>query len=276
MAVRQLTLYDVLADLVPGAFILVLASVALTIGGLQELKLSIGLGGGLVFVIMSYLVGRSLHALAGQERIKKYRKTLDDRIYRRNQEKEWNGYEPTMSEPAFRKYIKEVGCEPYDKQPIITDQEGRFNRRILEALPTRAASNFREVSEDDICEYPTEFRRFAYSYLFDSATLYQRYNIQETFYRNLWLASTLGWLTFGLLTIIFGIVTAASAIIEPVSPFIWDPIVASLIAILLVASSILFAIRRIQFKYRQERALINDLYLHLQEDTEDKDTAKLP
>jgi len=262
MAVRQLTLYDVLADLVPGSFLLVLAGVAYTVVGLQSPALSTGLGSGLAFVILSYLTGRTLHALAGQERIKQFRKKLDYYIYRHNQTKEWVNYEPIVGEPAFRGYINGDDSRTDAPSVGLTNQEGNFNEDIQEALPSHAAERFGEMSEEHIRNNPTEFRRFAYSYLFDSSTLYQRYNIQETFYRNLWLAATLGWITFSLLTITHAILYLIDWRLDP---SLWDGVVARLVMILLVALSILFAIRRIQFKYRQERALINDLYIHLSE-----------
>jgi hypothetical protein len=266
MAVRQLTLYDVLADLVPGSFLLVLAGAIVLTVTPRSLPLGTGLSGGLFFVIISYLVGRVVHAIAGQELVKQFRKWLVDRwIFDRNRGNEWDGYEPTVGEPAFRKYLR-PGRTGQDPDGVaVTDRTGGFDRAIEESLPGLAAAEFREVSAVDVLEEPSEFRRFAYSYLFDSSTLYQRYNIQETFYRNLWLVSTLG--SLASLVVLAGLV--GSVLSGDATGAGGKALTLLLLAVGLFGSSVLFALRRIQFKYRQERALINDLYIHLTEDPDD-------
>lgn len=250
MPVRQLTLYDFLADFVPGTFFAVLIVLPLFVIGVVSTPLQIGVGGGFVLIVLSYLIGRSVHAVAGQDLVKRARKYVDGLVFWWEDFQNSVDREPITTEPKFPSYLRNP-----------TDDPKMVDETIEAKLPELFADEFDELSEEGVRESLQELRRFGFSVVFDKSTLYQRYNIQETFYRNLWLVAVLGCLWF--------------FIVRTVScqGFLWTSTCRRgllLGGVLLAFLSVLFDARRVQFKDRQVRALINDLYLYLSEDDEEE------
>lgn len=352
MRIPQLTLYDFLADFLPGAIALVLFGTLYWL--IVDPSLTIPVNTGIALVVASYPVGRTFHAVAGQAEMKALRKsTFDAFAFALEEARCMN--DPTYPDTAVTDEPSVIDQLKPRQQPETGADETRFNdwidgelRAMLtgwdseassERCPALRASDDAAFSatEIDWTESFGQLQRFGYSELFDESTLYQRYNILETFYRNLWLVSAY----FGLVFLVVGSTIAthtfgSNGLAEPIlSVTVWVGWIAALgvvvfaiadfpltesdpdsadggllsvptwywlgilvgtgiaivlpvvvlfsaappdkiphsnvflaVALILLSLAVLFDIRRLQFKRRQVRAFINDLYLVHQNDAD--------
>ena len=253
---RQLRLYDFLADLIPGALALLLAALGyyeLT-GGSPPFG-SLNLGSGVVLVVLAYLVGRTVHLFAGQKSVERLREYLDFVVFGFNRVLVRLGWDRIRSEPRVRQYLDGSSGESSDSSSVY--DQCSLNESVEASLRSRIRGEFDIGNGEPNSEIPEPelkaFTRFAYSEVFPESSLYQRYNIQETYYRNLWATTTLAaaW-ALG----IAGALEFEWSVMPDKSPMTF--VIAS-VGFLLAGFA--FQIRRIQFKHRQVRALINELYL---------------
>lgn len=339
MQVPQLTLYDFLADFLPGAVALGLLSTILWLAGSSGPPLTASTG--IVIVVTSYPVGRSIHAVAGQAEIKELRKqTFDNFVFAlestRHNASLIDSDVAVREEPSVVERLNSVHDSEESDGMLLNDWIDK------EVVDTFTASDNREscnkttngisdssavISTADIDWGEKSFgqlQRFGFSELFDKSTLYQRYNILETFYRNLWLVSTyfsLLFLTIGFagifasvpllirlaiiaVTIAILFISILPYIILYSSAFPWwylltgllisiiififptyllstqtsdpmtiDGILFGSVGLILLIFAILFDIRRLQFKDRQVRAFINDIYRQQQTSNDERISA---
>lgn len=249
MPIRQLTLYDFLADFVPGTLALVVGAQIFTVLGIVSVSPPTGVSAGAVTIVLSFLSGRIVHAFAGQDFVKKLRKhTFDRGIFFVESKLDTLDREKIDQEPTFPDFLADNLDLVKNPRPETIDA------RIETELPKLVADEFNEFNEYGVRNSPKELRRLGYSILFGESTLYHRYNIIETFYRNLWLVAFLGGLALCLALWHTGC-----------NPAEVNCVFIKIEAIGLVVLSVLFDARRVQFKDRQVRALVNDLYLHFAE-----------
>ncbi|KKF39904.1 hypothetical protein FK85_24870 [Halorubrum saccharovorum] len=204
MAVPQLTLYDFLADFLPGAVALGLLGSLLWLSGILESLLTTYTG--ILIVVTSYPVGRGIHAVAGQIEVKKLRKrTFDNFVFALENTRlntNWLAEDVAVdTEPKVVDRLKNTKSGESSDDPQFNDW---VDQQVAKAT-TGSEQNENSVTKDDLRnpwkniskadidwgeQSWGQFQRFGFTELFDMSTLYQRYNILETFYRNLWLVST--------------------------------------------------------------------------------------
>lgn len=320
MPVRQLSVYDFLADFVPGvAALLGFGALASLLG--VDVPTDIGVAAGVAFVVVAYLAGRIVHALAGQDEVKLFRELFDHLV---------RSIEESRAELGALRDRQRITGEPSVPDRLAPSEDASslefddvVESTVAVDASTRGPGHVPETG--DRTELYGQFRRFGFSVLHGESTLYQRYNILETFYRNLWLVSAYFALVFVVVAVLSGagvltdlslswIVggTALGALLVAIGSELvlrvladeseWDwsysiqhgfwiatlfvvaclPIVALYVtsepvaesdvwkrAIVagpgLLALSLVFDVRRVQFKDRQVRAFVNDMYLNRSE-----------
>lgn len=273
MPVQQLRLYDTVVDLIPGLLFLILFLGALPInpGDLTAIA-QLGLGSGLIVLLVAFAFGRIIHTVAAHSYIEKLR-------YKWNwigKWREWKNY--PESELEFEERI----AKSFDSIELSDDKEEPLERRVRRKLVSRAEESFEvdsianavqtqdepngcfEELEEDWESDLKYLKHLCQSVLADRSSLYQTYVILVTFYRSLWLITIFGALVYSLI-FLFGHLGFWNSLwyqsIPKNSVAYWATGVT--IPIILLVISFLANNRRLEFKHRRVRALINDTFLHL-------------
>ncbi|ELZ15983.1 hypothetical protein [Natrinema limicola] len=264
MRIPQLTLYDFLADFLPGAVALGLFGSLLWLAGFFEPPIITSTG--IVLVVTSYPVGRSIHAATGQIEIKKLReRTFDKFVFTlESTRSSADLLEPDMAivkKPSVRKRLNpesDCDCEISNKR-CLNDW---IDEQVMEAFTESDDNESTDGIPQSVAAISTadiqwaemsygQLQRFGFSELFDASTLYHRYNILNTFYRNLWLVSayfSILFFTVGLVDILApaplwirlsiiatGILTVFGAIVF--QPLLWGVSAAFTWGLILVLNS---------------------------------------
>lgn len=351
MPARQLTLYDFLADYIPGAVALGYLGALFWFVGYHSaivpaIPLTIIAGG---LAVAGYPLGRLIHAIAGQDEVSKLRRlTFDNLAFALENSRNENGLtesdiavtdKPTVvgrltSTEAHGPDIPATTFNDWVDAELMETLTGRADNNARPGLPLPSQHNTPPFSATEIVwsrQSIGQMQRFGFSELFGESTLYQRYNILETFYRNLWLAtiytSLVGFIVGGALALshlnaftirppvfLTAVLTLAGMLVvggaftlltirgdtvsdndddadtsHPHGPhllayIVLSPLIFALplallffapgpttaidgvylvaFALILFSLAVLLNVRRVQFKDRQVRAFINDLYLH--------------
>lgn len=289
MATERLTLFDVIVDLIPGVIFLLFLIPFVSTASIQGATSSV-LSAAIVLLALGYAVGRSIHAVAsrawlttrltkfawktgfwgrlgnfyGSPQLRDIHDLVADSTYD-GVDFETNFVFEDRIEAVLSRYEKGEDDNGDDEQPELadsTDYEHVIIRELLDNAQTEL-----DFSEERGEEVPRRLKwesdleyleHLGHSVLHGESTLYQRYTILATFYRNLWLAILLGGISH------LGLYLMAN--IRQIPGIISSPSIASIIAgvaipVLFILILILLSVRWLEFRYRRLRALINDMYL---------------
>lgn len=275
MATDRLTLFDVIVDLIPGIIFLLFLLPFFSEESITGATSTV-LSGAIVLLALGYAVGRIIHATAARTLVKS---TITMFAW-------WIGLAPVvgwfLGSSRLRDIRKSDAESPYDA--VHTKTHFEFKERIESVLsmyedddePDIADTTdyehviIRELldnaeTELDFCEEREEedslrlkwesnlkyLEHLGHSLLHGESTLYQRYTILTTFYRNLWVAILLGGLV-NLGLNFSGIAPQGGEVDRTV-------LAVSIGGGILIL--ILLSVRWLEFRYRRLRALINDMYL---------------
>ncbi|WP_226022533.1 hypothetical protein [Halomicrobium salinisoli] len=142
-----------------------------------------------MIVVLCYLSGRTVHLLAGQNAVQRLRGGFDRVLDWYGDHHDPDGYEPVTGEPRARDFFD---SNRYDgpQQRVIDAVPKLLAEEMENRSPGTDPDSEQKDSPAEVADSFDDSRRVAYSLLFDDSTLYQRYNIQETYYRNLWAVAT--------------------------------------------------------------------------------------
>lgn len=288
MATERLTLFDVIVDLIPGiVFLLFLIPFVSTasIPGATSTVLSAAI----VLLAVGYAVGRIIHAVAARKwlttRLTKFAwktgfwwrlgnffgssqlRDIHDLVADSTNEEvdfETNFEFKERIQSVLSTYEDDEDDEEDKDDNDDDDEPALANSTIYEHVIIRelidnaeTELDFAKESED---EEPNRLKwetnleyleHLGHSLLHGESTLYQRYTILATFYRNLWVAILLG----GLVNV--GLYFARIA--NQGGEVNWLTLIASIGVGFLIL--IMLSVRWLEFRYRRLRALINDMYL---------------
>jgi hypothetical protein len=273
MAIGNLNLYDVLVDLIPGAFLIIILSPLFRLG---NLSVSQGIG----VLLAGYVIGRLLHAIGSFSWVNDLRISLEECLFPNYAEERKYGL-------SFRNRLK----SHYDDNNGFSHPGDNLDVDVIDSAIEKLGSkmndsNLRwELSDKDIKSHESlkdskshkvtdrvlALRYFGENYLFDKNTLYLQYEITATFYRSLWVASSFSAFIYSLVFLlnIVGQVTFQSIIFPPLSAAEADigdvlyPLVFATISFLISYISLR---QRLKFRFKKTRAFINDLHINLSED----------
>ena len=265
MAVGNLNLYDILVDLVPGTFFIILLTPLIRLD-------SISIGQGIGLLLISYVVGRLIHAIGSLSFMSRIRLYLEDIVlgdYLHNREHGLSFRQRLMN---YYNDEEEFGYTESEHESdviehTISQLENKISGENDANIKDDKIQSHKELRESSPLE-PTDnlltLRYYGENYLFDKDTLYLQYEITSTFYRSLWTVSSLGILiyTIALLNSIFVICGIQILTLENVVVLEIVPILAMIIVLLVV--SYLSLRQRIKFRFKKTRAFINDLHINLQ------------
>lgn len=275
MATERLTLFDVIADLIPGIVLLLFLS-----PGIQTV-VNIGnyglVGTALIIVAIGYPAGRIIHAAAARKRFSKQMANsgwsvgsvqLDDvrDEYISDLHDEENPIQ--FKFPIRVKTLRQGKSSRGETDSIVGSYEHKLTNKMLDLAEAKydypndtGKSNSTTSGESDE-EY---LEHLGHSILHGNPSLYLRYTILATFYRNLWFSTRFGAPVF-ILLMIYKYGLAIGNTTETITTIIFLVIFG--IGYLWILE--LLSVRWLEFRYRRLRAFINELYLHL--DQFDPDT----
>ena len=265
MAVGNLNLYDILVDLVPGTFFIILLAPLIRLN-------SISIGQGIGLLLISYVVGRLIHAtgsLSFMSRVRLYleNKVLGDYLHNRehglsfrqrlmnyyNEEDDFNYTESEHESDVIEQTISKLESKISGEDGAsINDNRIQSHKELRESRPLEPTDNLLTL------------RYYGENYLFDKDTLYLQYEITSTFYRSLWTVSFLGVLIYIIALLNSILIRFGVQILTLENVRILDivPILVMIIVLLIV--SYLSLRQRIKFRFKKTRAFINDLHINLQ------------
>lgn len=274
MPVQQLSLYDFLVDIFPGVVAIYLIQLILPV---SEIPLYVPSGSGVQLAVVllgaGYIVGRLLHSISS---------VISDIL---------DGLVPVVEAPEKRQVSWNRFWYEFRKTLPIEDDEGIIDEMFSEGWAPAYASGpslkakypyvdyaliigirdlvYEEYEFDSEAAEDRAIRHFLYSKLYRESTLYQRYNILTTFFRNMaiifWFSSlvTLAQLTLFLLGIDISVYDVPW--LKMSNP--WTlPTMTS-------AAAVIFSRQLFKYSYRRNRHLILDSYQILKEgSTEEGDS----
>lgn len=272
MPVGNFNLYDVLVDLVPGvAFIFLLVRL------LQIDDITAGQGIGLLLI--GYVVGRVIHAVGSLPQMTKLRIYLEEKLMGEYLDEREYGLSFRHRLMSYYNEKNDFGYEESDlESKVIKNAITKLGKKIDEKedesiIEETEILNHDQISRSNGVESTDNIltlRYYGENYLFDKNTLYLQYEITSTFYRSLWVVSTLSIIlyTAGLVAHGFNYVLLECTEIRFISQqYTTIPEVAYIIFFI----PILFVIgyislrQRIKFRFKKTRAFINDLHINLED-----------
>lgn len=199
MPVQQLRLYDILVDVIPGITSLILILFLLPKKVVNfVLTLPVGLASAVVLLVVGFVLGRIFHYLSGKASdyiaIPVYRLIflLQDDSNPRG--KKWHHFLMNLQSQHrsimiyLRKclpveveenFLDPVIMDAQDAEPVIDGEVYQINREVAKKLATTF------YQEKELEPRPQVVRRYGFSSLYGKRTLYQRYNMLTTFFRNI-------------------------------------------------------------------------------------------
>jgi hypothetical protein len=146
-------------------------------------------------------------------------------------------------------------------------QSGYFEREIKNDLINRIESNypFKITAGKKNLKTDTNWVRYiGYSNVFDKSTLYQRYNILATFFRNISLTLWIGLFVYGF----YGLLTFASIDVSGVNPW-WGQVDQRLrfySVLVLFVITLSSSLQLSKFSHYRNRQFVLDFYRYLRSD----------
>lgn len=269
MAVGNLNLYDILVDLVPGTFFIVILTPLVRLD-------SISIGQGIGLLLISYVVGRLIHATGSLSFMSNIRLCLEEILLGDYLDEREHGL-------SFRRRLMnhyDKGSEDFDYTEsdhesdlvkcTISKLEGEITGEIdasIEDNKIKSHEELRESSPLESTDNLLTLRYYGENYLFDKDTLYLQYEITSTFYRSLWVVSFLGIVVY-IIALGNSVLVSRTGIqiltLENVILLEIAPILAMLTLLFIVGY--LSLRQRIKFRFKKTKAFINDLHINLQDD----------
>ncbi|MCG1001894.1 MULTISPECIES: hypothetical protein [Halobacterium] len=261
MPIQQLRLYDFLVDVFPGLSAIYLIQLIIPVGELPfRTPSASGILIAVILVGAGYLIGRLIHSLSST-----FSKILDHIVPAAK-------YPPgdySIGNRLWYEFRKSLPVE--DREKIVDDffaddwAPGRVNGPTLQVrypyvdfdIIQNIKRRFEEVYNFDPenAEERT-IRHFAYSELYDSQSLYERYNILATFFRN--IAFTF-WIAFIItLTQYLMYLSDTSGRKVPV-PWLQEQN-SWILLIFLFAVSVISSRQLFKYSFRRNRHLVIDFY----------------
>ncbi|MCT9096073.1 hypothetical protein [Haloarchaeobius sp. HME9146] len=285
MPTRRLSVFDVVADLVPGVVFLLFLSPVYTAASFPT-RFFPELNSTLLLVAVGYPVGRVLHAVASRGWAAATMAHIGWRTA------SWPlGGSPQLSRIAVSKETREGDGSSRtftlrDRLAAVERDDGSAEAASIEHEVLRQLSRelHRLVREDGessddgsragAWESDDEYlEHLGHSILHGESTLYHRYTVLATFYRNLWTAVLLGSVGFVLSILVRELLVQPVARTSLVVSLGNYDLIASYPALVsgallggaLVVAVVLqvLSVRWLEYRYRRLRAMVNDLYLAL-------------
>lgn len=275
MDTERLTLFDVIVDLIPGIIFLLFLIPFVSTDSVRGATSTV-LSAAIVLLAVGYAVGRIIHAVTarswlkstitrfawwiglapgfgfffGTGRLRVIRKSDDDSPY---------DAVDTTTDFEFKERLESVLSmyDDDDERDLAdsTDYEHVIIRELLDNAETELDLTEERGDEDPLrLKWESNLKYFehlGHSLLHGESTLYQRYTILATFYRNLWVAILAGGLVHLILR---GIEEGAW-----LQKATWEPLAIPIVIGFLIL--VMLSVRWLEFRYRRLRALINDMYL---------------
>lgn len=265
MPVQQLRIYDIIVDLLPGLTLTVLLipllPITLDIIGNSQ----IGLGAGLILLLLAYVLGRFLHTIAAHSWIEDLRGYWDRMILWMRTSYPNDPAEDISFEGRIAAAFSDGGdeLEKQVRRAVVRQAEHRFGVVSIE-------TELDEEGSEDKWTHDLQYLKYLnQSLLADKPALYHTYVILVTFFRSIWLVMVLSALFYPAIFLLghfamwsslwYGLIPFAKN-----SVFYWVTGLGTGLGFLIL--SFFANNRRIEFKHRRVRAMINDIYLRLNED----------
>lgn len=304
MPARRLTIFDILADLIPGIIFLLFLFPLFALLPLQLSQLG-PLSSSIVLLAVGYTVGRLIHATAArpcledkiegmawwaaenrffaskqiQEAILQEEDTNEEEkgdSEEQSEDKEKDNEEgdggQDRDEEKNQNESRKLNFQTRAKSVVKNDGTKEWNpplehkvlRKLISDFEDKFDSHFTldpETEDENQWESDYEYlEHLGHSVLHKESTLYRRYTILTTFYRNLWVAIVFGTMVIAIEGVLGTLVGS-----EAVSLSYSDFLLGLFPALILVIAVLILSVRWLEFRYRRLRALINDLYLKVSE-----------
>lgn len=278
MPIRQFDLYDVIVDTIPGFFAVGMIVFIAPNSFYSDIKsIPSTLLGGITLIIISFVLGRTVHALSGslstliEKTLNSQFLSLEEATYNRN-----------ISEAPiaflFKNIRKSIPVEQGDPIIELMIRDGRTPTELLEEgsevsisseLPTSLLANrvyYRFVESHDLpIDAETKLiKRFGYSRLYSEGHLYQRYNILSTFFRNM---SFLFWI-FTLITLVQLILYANAYSILGIGSLWLSLDIGGFLPLTSILFAVIFSRETYKFSGRRNLHFLIDYYIELREKAE--------
>lgn len=253
MVAKNLNLYDVLVDLIPGTTAVIIIILPFTP--------EIGIAGSVGLLLLGYVAGRIFHALGSTGLLDSFRNWLEEHAF--------FYYTPDIKYGlSFRNRLRSVFSDDFDAfDGEIHDSEERVTRAVIRKLE-REVGVFTEIGSGNIKSHSSidksvpddvlYLKYFGENHLYGKNTLYRKYEILSTFYRSLWLA----FLTLSITYVLFSVYILCSDGGLLLSPDNAAGIYL-LLALFFLLISFLCLRQRLKFRFKKSRAFIIDLYQNL-------------
>lgn len=282
---QQFSAYDVVVDITPGATAIVMGTLLLPADLMSQIISAPALTG-VIALLVSYPIGRLIHATGSyyESHIEYFSMSTDvtSTLYRLNI---WEAQGNVNIREILQGMVKMIfallfipGFVILTAVTDIRDVESVWDISDVDGLSVPTAvqtfkSLAREIYGDDVDSWPPvavsfeETQLYGQSVLFSAKTLYGKYDMLTTFYRNLWIVaasvSTISILVsyWHLLIILEFEGLAAPAWIPRV--FLAPPNNIGyhlLIAVFALIGGYLLGLRYTDFQERRDRAFIHDLH----------------
>lgn len=277
MAVQRFRVYDVIVDLLPGLVFLILVIPLFPIATETILRgLEMGLGAGLVVLLVAYVAGRFLHTLAAHSTVESLRRGWDVVILELREKRSSSLSDPPSFERRLNTASDESGrLEPYIHQALVQEIERHYGLGQGFVLSEQGSEEQNNSSNntDKWCDNEEYVKYLLQSMLSERDSLYHTYVIMATFFRSIWLLMTLSIVGYGLVYLL-GHAGYWQSLWYGTIPYkpgsIWHYVTGVAVPIGFLLLSFLADNRRLEFKHRRIRALINDSFriLRTEQDTQ--------
>ncbi|WP_435363369.1 hypothetical protein [Haloarchaeobius sp. DYHT-AS-18] len=285
MPTRRLSVFDVVADLVPGVVFLLFLSPVYTAASFPT-RFFPELNSTLLLVAVGYPVGRVLHAVASRGwaaatmahigwRTASWPLGGSPQLSRLRDSKETGQGNDLTRTFTLRDRLAEVERDEGSAEATSIEHEVlRQLSRELHRLVREDGESSDDGSRAAAWESDDEYlEHLGHSILHGESTLYHRYTVLATFYRNLWTAVLLGSVGFVLSIVVRELLVQPVARTSLVVSLGRYDLIASYPALVggaLVGGALVVAVvlqvlsvRWLEYRYRRLRAMVNDLYLAL-------------
>ncbi|WP_439025794.1 hypothetical protein [Haloarchaeobius sp. DT45] len=286
MPTRRLSVFDVVGDLVPGVVFLLFLSPVYTAASFPA-WLFPEWSATLLLLAVGYPVGRVLHAVASRGWVENAMarigwRTASWRLSGSPQLSRLDSSEgPGDGDDHARTFTLCDRLAAVEVRDTDSAEADSIEHEVLRRLSRELHGLVREDGElseggshPAVWESDDEYlEHLGHSILHGESTLFHRYTVLATFYRNLWTAILLGSVGFALSVVVRELLVqpvARTALVVSLGNYDLIASYPALVGGALAGGALVVAVvlqvvsvRWLEYRYRRLRAMVNDLYLRL-------------